>query len=81
MSEHLFAGPQGPEGKENPESGEEVKKEFKDFVSSSRKFLQELLELRVAPEGLIGISSSVRECHCSTARLSECKELVCSSIR
>jgi len=46
MSEHLFAGPQGPEGKENPESGEEVKKEFKDFVSSSRKFLQELLELR-----------------------------------
>ena len=46
MSEHLFAGPQGPEGKENPESGEEVKKEFKDFVSSSRKFMQELLELR-----------------------------------
>ena len=46
MSEHLFAGPQGPEGKNNPESGEEVKKEFKDFISSSRRFLQELLELR-----------------------------------
>ena len=46
MSEHLFAGPQGPKGDETPESKEEVKKDFKGFVESSRKFLQELLELR-----------------------------------